>query len=97
MTTPPKSRRDHRVDPCIGKQCRQACPNFSANRGILQHQRALDIGAAVAPAGQLKMPVPDGSRGFKQLQKFFAREHSCLLCARETNRFGYLNVETSGD
>ena len=75
-------RGDHDIDARVGKECRQRLAQFFGKAGVLQDQRALDVGITVPPAGQFEMAVADGSSGLKQLKEFFARKHASLCYRR---------------
>ena len=51
---------------------------------VRKHQRALDVGAAMAPARQLKMPLPNGADLFEDLEYVVAFHPAPCRCARQS-------------
>ena len=74
-------RRNYRINSGVRKKRRQRLPQLLGKARILQDQRALDICAAVQPAGQLKVAMTDGARRLEHLQQFFAFQHLAHLAA----------------
>ena len=67
-----ESRRDDAIDREVFEFCGQvAAESFGVLR-VLKHERALNIGAAVAAAGKLEVAGAHRAHVFEQLHHFFA-------------------------
>jgi len=69
-------RGDDNVNARVGKQGGECLTQLFCKTRVLQHERTLNVGVAVASAGEFKMAMADGASGLKKWKEFFARNHA---------------------
>lgn len=63
----------------VFKQIGKSAAQLLGMLRMFENEGALDVGGAVAPAGEFKMAGADGADVFEELQNFFAFHCRCML------------------
>jgi hypothetical protein len=62
--------RNHSLDVSIGEEGSEGAAELFCVAGILEHQGALDVSAAVQTAGELEVAVANSTNGFEEFEQF---------------------------